>query len=158
MQNYVLVNRILNKEELIGYSNGLDADEWYTIKNGKLDNSSYHRDEQDVKFLTKGDIGTDIEDCVFYLPAMEQENILMVVKFYMLNGWASSNLITYNDAKTIELCDFAELKNPDETEDGTKNEEYEVELPTDKTVISNIDFKTVLKENETKDIVITSNT
>ena len=132
-------------------------DEWYTIKNGKLDNSSYHEWDEEVKFLTKGDIGMDIEDCTFYLPAMEQENVLMVVRLYTLNGWASSSLITYNDAKTIELCKFAEVKDPDEAEDGEENEKYEVELPADTTIISNIDFKTVLKENETKDIVINSN-
>ena len=134
--------------------------EWYSFKNGKLSGSDYYTYGEETQFLTKGDIGTDVEDCEFYIPAMDEKNdevLLISIRLYTLNGGWSGNFMVYNDEKTFEVCDFVEVKEPEEEQEESKNESYEVTLPSDNLIISKEDFSAILEENKTKDIVIKSN-
>ena len=131
---------------------------WYHFENGKMTTSSKQEDDIETNFLTKGDIGSDIEDCTFTIPAMDKESdeiILMWINIYKLDGSWTGNLISYNDQKVLDFYNFTKIEAEDETEE--ENESYEVELPSDKPVVSIVEFKTLLKENKNKDIVIQSN-
>ena len=79
--------------------------------------------EGETEFLTNPELGTDIEDCEFYILPMDkamdktmdktnEETVLISISLYTLDQRSSTFLMAYNDEKTIELCNFTELREP----------------------------------------------